>query len=169
MARVYVPSPLNPGFPIGRLAQSPEEYLLGDAADRIGDALLKLTYGAQAAEPARLALAHPAVQWEVDQAVAREHTTLLAATLADAPAPLATLLDPTRLPTGDNLQPQRELFFRFAVAEYGREIIAPYLAAVHSSETAAALGSKAFGEPLSTVQTKWHAWLAHQRTAAGSP
>jgi hypothetical protein len=169
MARVYVPSPLNPGFPIGRLAQSPEEYLLGYATDLMGHALLQITYGEQAAEPARLALAHPAVQWEVDQAVAREHTALLAANLTDVPAPLDALLDPARPLAGDSLQPQRELFFRFAVAEYGREIIAPYLAAVHSSETAAALSLKAFGEPLSTVQTKWHAWLAHQRAAAGAP
>jgi hypothetical protein len=177
MARVYVPSPLAPGFPLSQ-AQSPEEFLLGYTTDLLGHALLDIAYGAAAAEAPRLALGHPAIQWEVERAVDRSLTAQVAATarlvaqLAAAedwdPTPLQDLLDPTAAAAPGGRQTERDLFFRWAASAYGEGIAAPYLKAVFSTGNASDLAQAAFGEELAGVEADWRAWLQLQRTAAAA-
>jgi hypothetical protein len=175
MATVYVPSPLVPGFSLSQ-AQSPEEFLLGYTTDLLGPALLDIAYGAAAAEAPRLALGHPAIQWEAERAVDRSPTAQAAATarlVAQLGAaedrratPLKDLLDPTAADAAGGRQAELDLFFRWAVSAYGEKIAAPYLKAVFSTGSAPDLVQAAFGEDLASVEAAWRAWLQLQRAAA---
>ena len=117
---IRVASPLSPGFLIGS-AQAPEEYLLAELVDGLGHMLLTETFGANVQEPARLALAHTAVQWEVEQALQRDTTAQSAAQVGTETTPLEDLLDPTRFIATGSAPSERDLFLRFVVATYGRE------------------------------------------------
>ncbi|MFN8470068.1 MAG: hypothetical protein U0X20_31225 [Caldilineaceae bacterium] len=161
-----VASPLSPGFPIGS-AQAPEEYLLAELVDGLGHMLLEATFGEKAQEPARLALAHTAVQWEVEQALQRDTTPQLAAQVGTVITPLDELLDPTRFVATGSAPAERDLFLRFVVTTYGRERIAPYLRAVFSAVNAGELVTGAFNEKLEAVELKWHVWLEKQVAAVG--
>jgi hypothetical protein len=154
-----VPSPLSPGFSLG-IVQSPEEYLFGYLADTVSHELLKDEFGERAQAPARLALAHAAVQWEVEQATGHDHTLRLAATVGQR-TPLSTLLDPLRDPGSGvaSNQGERDLFLRFAIATHGRAIIAPYLQAVFHSDSAEELVEAVFGQDLADIEQEWRAWL----------
>jgi hypothetical protein len=137
---------------------------LGYVIDSLGHALLARAYGDQAQEMARLALAHPAIQWEVQQAVGRDLGRDIVRQVGVQRTPLATLLDPTSFSAEGSQSLERDLFLRFAIARYGPERIAPYLQAVFASGSAEELVQAAFGEPLSDVEPAWHIWL-NQRTA----
>jgi hypothetical protein len=161
--QVVVPSPLTPGFPLG-VAQSPEEFLLGYVTDSLGHALLARAFGEGAKEMGRLALAHPAIQWEVHQAVGRDFGRATVRQVGAQRTPLATLLDPTRFSAEGSQGAERDLFLRFAIAQYGPKRIAPYLRAVFGGDSAEELVRAAFGEELGALEPAWHAWL-DQRTA----
>lgn len=156
---ITVPSPLSPGFPLGN-AQSPEEFLLGYLSDVYGHALLTKAYGEKAAEAGRLALAHTAIQWEVEQAVGRDATARLAAQMAGEPLPLAELLDPAKADATGNRPAEQHLFLRFAVDTYGRAILAPYLHAVFESANADEIAASAFDAELEVLEAQWQKWLA---------
>ncbi len=158
-----VPSPLSPGFSLGS-AQSPEEFLLGYLADMLGHALINKTFGEQAQEAGRLALAHTAVQWEAEQAVRRDYTSHYVAKLGATPISLSSLLDPTTDDATGSRRAEQNLFVRFAIATYGRESIAPFLQAVFTTGSADALVRSAFGKDLSAVEQQWQVWLGQQPT-----
>ena len=159
-----VQSPLAFGFPLGS-AQSPEEFLLGSLVDIFGHALVEQTYGKGATEPGRAALAHTAVQWEVEQALWRDFTSRHAAQVTGSPTPLQELLDPTIEDVTGSRPDEQHLFLRFAVAMYGREIVAPFLQAVYSAGTAEDLVTSAFQTDLSALEDQWHDWLGAQSAA----
>lgn len=157
---IRVPSPLAPGFAIGN-AQSPEEYLLGFLADTLGLELIKERFGEKAAEPARLALAHTAMQWAVEQALGRDFTSryLAQVKVQGETTPLRGLLNPTLMDATGSRPAERHLFLRFAIASYGRETVAPFLRAVMQTNSAEALVEAAFHEGLSDVEKQWRDWL----------
>lgn len=160
-----VASPLAPGFPLGN-AQSPEEFLLGSVIDALGHVLVERTYGADAAEPGSLALAHTAIQWEVEQALGRDFTARYLAQVTGKPTPLQTLLDPTAEDRTGSLPAEQHLFLRFAIAAYGREIIAPFLQAVYAAGSAEELVASAPPADLLDVEEQWEEWLAAQAAIA---
>lgn len=157
-----VPSPLSPGFPLAQ-AQSPDEFLLGFLTDVAGHGLLHQSFGATAADPARMALAHTAVQWEAEQATGRDYTADLLAHTTDAATPLSTLLDPTLADATGTLPNERDLFIRFVADHYGRSTVARFVSAVFSSDDAEALSRAAFNRSLADVERDWQAWLAQRR------
>lgn len=165
-AQVQAPSPLSI-FPISA-AQSPEEFLLGYVADSLGHALLDIAFGEQAAEAPRLAVAHGALQWEVEKAVGRDNTAQRVAQLDGDPTPLASLLDLETADATGNRQTERELFFRFAAATYGEEIAAPFLRAVFASDSPEELAQAAFDAELAEVEAQWQKWLAQQQAAVAA-
>jgi hypothetical protein len=154
-----VPSPLYPGFPL-ELAQSPEEFLLGYLTDSLGHALLHQEFGAAAQEAGRLAVAHPAIQWEVQRSVQRDFPPQYVQGIGAEPTPLRDLLDPTALSAAGSRTAERDLFFQFAVATYGSGIVAPYLAAAFEAASAEELVQAAIGAELGAVEGKWQRWRA---------
>lgn len=154
----FVISPLSPGFPIVN-AQSPEEFLLGSLTDQLGHMLLEESVGITTQEPGRFALAHTAVQWEVEQAVQRDATARLKTLITQPPTPLTTLLDPTQRSGVATSAIEMELFLRFALDIHGKEIIAPFLQAVAEADSADGLTQLAFEQDLAVVEKEWLAWL----------
>jgi hypothetical protein len=153
-----IPSPLAPGFFIGS-AQSPEEYLLAYLTDYLGHRLLADEFGERAQEPARLALAHAAVQWEVEQAVGRDSSANLRSQVVETRTPLTVLLDPTKVDAAANMTAERDLFLRFALAQYGRGIITPYLRAVFNAYSAEKLVRQAFQQEPEEIEQQWQEWM----------
>jgi hypothetical protein len=156
-----VPSPLSPGFPLG-IAQSPEEFLLGYTTDALGHTLLNRAFGAGAKEPSRLSLAHSAVQWAVHEALGRDFPRHYVLQIGDTPTPLASLLDPTNFNVDGSRTAERDLFLRFAIATYGREIVPPYLRAIFASNSAEDLVRRAFDQDIAEIEGQWHQWLEHR-------
>ena len=74
-------------------------------------------------------------------------------------APLADLLDPVRVDAMGSRPAKQHLFMRFAVATYGRTIIASFLQAAFESTTAEDLAESAFHTKLSVLEEQWHDWM----------
>lgn len=161
---ITVPSPLAPGFPLSS-AQSPEEFLLGSVVDVLGHTLVERGYGEGAAEPGRMALAHTAIQREVEQALGRDSTARPLAQVTGAPTPLSDLLDPTVADATGSRPAEQHLFLRFAVARYGRAILPPFLQAACRAGSAEELVAAALPADLPGVEELWEEWFAAQLAA----
>ena len=75
---------------------------------------------------------------------------------------MSVLLDPTLDPAEvDSVSraAEQDLFLRFALAEYGKEILPPFLRAVFTAGSAEELIRQAFGQEPEEIERQWQAWL----------